>query len=112
MRSRRRIPTVCTLYMVDVLCCALGCVLLMWRTNVQMADETLADATKREEQTKRQLKEADERAALTGKLLADAEKRAGSTSDLLMETELDRDAAYLMLADLSARLDKAQTEKK
>src|SRR5438105_2427061 len=109
MRIRHRIPTVFSLYMVDVLCCALGCVMLMWLTNLQtseeqtkLADEKLAAANQREERTK---KETEERAILAGKLLADAEKRAGYTSDQLKDTSLDRDTAYLMLAKSEADKD-------
>ena len=31
MQVRHRIPTIFSLYMVDVLCCALGCVVLLWQ---------------------------------------------------------------------------------
>lgn len=30
MTNRHRVPTIFTLYMVDVLCCALGCVIFLW----------------------------------------------------------------------------------
>jgi hypothetical protein len=91
MRIRHRIPTVFSLYMVDVFCCALGCVLLIWLDQSHTASQKLAEADKREEETQ--------------KLRDDAEKRAGSTSDLLTQTEQERDAAYLELAALSALLD-------
>jgi von Willebrand factor type A domain len=119
MRIRHRIPTVFSLYMVDVMCCALGCVILMWLTNLQASEEQnkqasakLIEAQQREDETIVRLKEAEERAALTAKLLADTEKRAGRTSDLLKETSRDRDAAYLMLADLNARLEKSEAGRK
>jgi hypothetical protein len=119
MRIRHRIPTVFSLYMVDVLCCALGCVLLVWLTNVQASEEQskqaadkLAAADKREEETIAKLKDAEDRAALTAKLLAEEEKRAGKTSDMLKETVKDRDAAYLMLANIKEKLDKVEADKK
>ena len=31
MQTRHRIPTIFSIYMVDVLCCALGCVVLLWQ---------------------------------------------------------------------------------
>ena len=37
MRVRHRIPSLFNLSMVDVLCCALGCVLLMWLLNLRDA---------------------------------------------------------------------------
>src|SRR5687768_9388604 len=43
MQIRHRIPTIFTLYMVDVLCCALGCVILLWQVNYREAtDQTAA----------------------------------------------------------------------
>ena len=33
MRIRHRIPSIFNLSMVDVLCCALGCVILLWLVN-------------------------------------------------------------------------------
>src|SRR5205823_981372 len=43
MRTRHRIPTIFNLSMVDVLCCALGCVILLWLLN-QRAAHDQADA--------------------------------------------------------------------
>ncbi|HLJ94854.1 MAG TPA: VWA domain-containing protein [Gemmataceae bacterium] len=43
MQVRHRIPTVFNISMVDVLCCALGCVILLWLLNLRAAkEETLA----------------------------------------------------------------------
>ena len=39
MRPRHRIPTIFNLSMVDVLCCALGCVILLWLLNLRAAKE-------------------------------------------------------------------------
>src|SRR6266581_4230212 len=44
MLTRHRIPTVFSIYMVDVLCCALGCVVLLWQVNYQEAEEKTAAA--------------------------------------------------------------------
>lgn len=105
MRIRHRIPTVFSLYMVDVFCCALGCVLLIWLDQSNTAAEKLAAADRREDETKQHLSAAQERRKA-------AEQRASATGDELRETTDDRDAAYLMLADLSAQLDKMETDKK
>ena len=35
MRVRHRIPSIFNLSMVDVLCCALGCVILIWLINLR-----------------------------------------------------------------------------
>src|SRR5271165_2230129 len=37
MRVRHRIPSIFNLSMVDVLCCALGCVILLWLLNLREA---------------------------------------------------------------------------
>src|SRR5271163_3104435 len=37
MRTRHRIPSIFNLSMVDVLCCALGCVILLWLVNFREA---------------------------------------------------------------------------
>jgi predicted nucleic acid-binding Zn-ribbon protein len=39
MRVRHRIPSIFNLSMVDVLCCALGCVILLWLINLREAKE-------------------------------------------------------------------------
>ncbi|MBM4072279.1 MAG: VWA domain-containing protein [Planctomycetes bacterium] len=37
MKTRHRIPTIFSIYMVDVLCCALGCMILLWLVNFREA---------------------------------------------------------------------------
>ena len=39
MRVRHRVPSIFNLSMVDVLCCALGCVILLWLINLREAKE-------------------------------------------------------------------------
>jgi hypothetical protein len=39
MRVRHRIPSIFNLSMVDVLCCALGCVILLWLLNLRAAKD-------------------------------------------------------------------------
>ena len=38
MRVRHRIPSIFNLSMVDVLCCALGCVILLWLLNLRQGE--------------------------------------------------------------------------
>src|SRR6476659_6677097 len=47
MALRHRVPTVFSIYMVDVLCCALGCVILLWQVNYQEAEKQTAAAQAR-----------------------------------------------------------------
>jgi len=44
MQTRHRIPTVFSIYMVDVLCCALGCVILLWQLYHHESQEQTAAA--------------------------------------------------------------------
>src|SRR5262245_56063572 len=44
MHTRHRIPTVFSIYMVDVLCCALGCVILLWQLYHHESEEQSAAA--------------------------------------------------------------------
>src|SRR5262249_39761952 len=44
MRIRHRIPSIFNLSMVDVLCCALGCVILLWLLNLKDARQRAAKA--------------------------------------------------------------------
>ena len=39
MATRHRIPTIFNLYMVDVLCCSLGCAIMLWLLNLHDAKE-------------------------------------------------------------------------
>jgi predicted nucleic acid-binding Zn-ribbon protein len=52
MQIRHRIPTIFNLSMVDVLCCALGCVILLWLLNLRRASEETVTAGKTWEQLK------------------------------------------------------------
>ena len=45
MVNRHRIPTIFSIYMVDVLCCALGCVVLMWQVERQDAEQMTSEAS-------------------------------------------------------------------
>jgi hypothetical protein len=52
MQVRHRIPTIFNISMVDVLCCALGCVILLWLLNLRAAKEETATAGRTQEQLK------------------------------------------------------------
>src|SRR6516162_3655015 len=50
MAPRHRIPTIFNLSMVDVLCCALGCVILLWLLNLREAKQRAVAAGQADEQ--------------------------------------------------------------
>ncbi|MCI0681962.1 MAG: VWA domain-containing protein [Gemmataceae bacterium] len=94
MLQRHRIPTIFSIYMVDVLCCALGCVVLLWQVNHQEAEERTAAAAS----SLYDLGKANERiAALAGELeyvrasLDASHKKYLAVSVELDKTKKDRD---------------------
>jgi hypothetical protein len=44
MLLRHKVPTIFNIYMLDVICCALGCVILLWQVAHQEAEEQTAKA--------------------------------------------------------------------
>src|SRR5260370_27270117 len=91
MRIRHRIPTVFSLYMVDVFCCALGCVILLWMLNLRAAEDQTQETTYL-------LHQADDRARLVDERLREAEEMARTQGS-------DLTAAYAFIATLSKRLE-------
>src|SRR5262249_20313344 len=83
MRVHHKIPSIFTLSMVDVLCCALGCVILLWLINLREA--------KQHEDT--------------------ASEMARHGAAMLAETEVERDAAYGLLSEADKRLADLQAER-
>jgi hypothetical protein len=83
MRVHHRIPSIFTLSMVDVLCCALGCVILLWLLNL------------------REAKEHDDTASENA--------RRGAVQ--LADTEGERDAAYGILSEMDKRLSELESER-
>ncbi|MCS6850230.1 MAG: VWA domain-containing protein [Gemmataceae bacterium] len=66
MRLRHRIPTIFNLSMVDVLCCALGCVILLWLLNLREAKQRLkavGETTQLLASTRGELEESQKAAA-------------------------------------------------
>ena len=68
MATRHRIPTIFNLSMVDVLCCALGCVILLWLVNLREAKQRAQAAGQTSAmlaRTQSQLAETSQRANAT-----------------------------------------------
>jgi predicted nucleic acid-binding Zn-ribbon protein len=80
MATRHRIPTIFNLSMVDVLCCALGCVILLWLFN-------LRDAKQRAEVAG----EVNELLARTRSELSSSEQRVASLGTQLDTAAAERD---------------------
>jgi len=82
MRHRHRIPSIFNLSMVDVLCCALGCVILLWLLNLRNATEKSIEAG----QTSQELTESKEKLALRVSELEGVLKERSDLKQRLQET--------------------------
>jgi predicted nucleic acid-binding Zn-ribbon protein len=115
MKPRHRLPSIFTLSMVDVLCCALGCVILLWLLSMLLAKNKVALAGRSNEEIaslrhqgddlRRQLDEAKgelgtlrSEFATTSSRLRDAEKAASDAGRRVNALEGDlRDAAQVRI---------------
>jgi Mg-chelatase subunit ChlD len=99
MRIRHRIPSIFNLSMVDVLCCALGCVILLWLLNLRAAKDEALQAS----QTSQQLDDTQNDRDKLLKRLAD--------QDQLFNTLLDDwQKSDDQVRDLQARLLQEETD--
>src|SRR5262249_36776953 len=118
MKLRYRMPTIFSIYMVDVLCCALGCVILLWLISFRAAKYRAAAASgagKRLTDTKRDLDLARQREqALKDRLkilLAEQAKSKlalNASEDLLKIIKSEQDKALALV--LVAKKDQAATK--
>jgi hypothetical protein len=121
MRTRHRIPSVFNLSMVDVLCCALGCVILLWLLNLREAKQKAAQAGQADEQVvalrrdldaaRAQLADVSARYAATQSQLDKAEAEARSTAALLKKAQADRDSEATQAERLAKDLAALKAEK-
>ncbi len=102
MRVRHKIPSVFSLSMVDVLCCALGCVILIWLLNSKMsADEAAAS----DEQRALLLDQAKKAKSESDALLAAAGDKTNVLDARLKKVIEERDKAVALAAKLTERVD-------
>jgi hypothetical protein len=97
MKARHKIPTIFNLSMVDVLCCALGCVILLWLVNFREAKRKASVAG----ETSVLLDEARSRLSAAEDETADARQRLSASEKRLQDTLAARDAAQAQSAALS-----------
>ncbi|MBY0527042.1 MAG: VWA domain-containing protein [Gemmataceae bacterium] len=100
MRTRHKIPTIFNLSMVDVLCCALGCVILLWLLNFREAKRRSLIAG----ETAVQL--ADARAQLTAaeRDISNLMAQRDAALAQLLTTGKERDHLRGDIADLDKKL--------
>ncbi len=97
MRVRHKIPSVFSLAMVDVFCCALGCVILLWLINLREAKDIEDVSTLQRQLTAEELERARAQERRTGEALASA--------------ETDRQNIQSLVFDLYDQLDQTKAEK-
>ena len=100
MATRHRIPTIFNLSMVDVLCCALGCVILLWLLNLREAKQQTEAAGHSSEL----LAASDQRLQETAARLQQTTDERERLARLAAATEKERDALREGLATARARL--------
>lgn len=95
MRTRHRVPSIFNLSMVDVLCCALGCVILLWLVNLREAKRQAEETGQAEHQlaaTRAELKDHSAR-------LAAAEEERDTTRKDLASARLEATGLRAHLAE-------------
>jgi hypothetical protein len=100
MQPRHKVPIVFTLYMVDVLCCALGCVILLWFLKIHEAKQKSLLAEKREQAAA----ETGALLTLTKAKLEETQGRLYSAQGLAESLEKDRDETQLRFTQASSRV--------
>ncbi len=98
MRTRHRIPAIFNLSMVDVLCCALGCVIFLWLVNMR-------EATRRA----RAAGETGAQLAATRESLTVSKSAENQLQLLLESTRSERDRAQQLAQANHQELNKTQT---
>src|SRR5205807_683020 len=117
MRTRHRVPSIFNLSMVDVLCCALGCVILLWLVNLREAKRQTDEAGQAQDQlatTRGQLSESSARLAAAANErdalqydLANARTEAGALRTTLAQTTQQVVASGHRLVAVSSQLQNA-----
>jgi hypothetical protein len=101
MRIRHKIPSLFSLSMVDVLCCALGCVILLWLLGARQVEED-ADTHRAEvEQLRRQ---ADSEREKGQSLLTRSRQANDRLEERVRQLLAERDKAVALEARLAERI--------
>jgi hypothetical protein len=107
MQTRHRTPTIFNLSMVDVLCCALGCVILLWLLNLREAKERAARAGESNEKLKITQEALDQTYSLLLGSMSDADSLAQRQKTTAAERDRLRrelQAGRAELAELNNKL--------
>src|SRR5947208_9300387 len=102
MRTRHRIPSIFNLSMVDVLCCALGCVILLWLLNLREA----RDRAEKVGQTSDILKKTEAELAGTQRQRDERQRKLEEAASVLAALEKTLKSLQAQKADAEDRLEK------
>src|SRR5438309_796430 len=106
MRPRHKVPSVFSLSMVDVLCCALGCVILIWLLNSKISDDAAEETRIETERLLAAAKQAkDEQDVLLAAALKDT-KNLDKRYQLILADRDKAAALAKLLAEKAAQLEK------
>lgn len=120
MLLRHKVPTIFNIYMLDVICCALGCVILLWQVAHQEAEEQTDKAKKQEhaalsaeqrfDKAKRDLSSASSDVTHLQAALADWQQKYQLLTQSLAAAQTERDAAGKLAASRQLSLDKLNAD--
>jgi hypothetical protein len=113
MKTRHRIPMIFSLSMMDVFCCTLGCVILLWLANqreARLRARTLAEATEQLTQSRSDLYTADRERDLLRRQLKDARDTLVRAREDAAATQKDLDATRTRADELAKLLADARAE--
>jgi hypothetical protein len=99
MQIRHRIPTIFSIYMLDVICCALGCVVLLWQVSHQEAEQQTAAAEQARLDYEQASREVQAALSEAGQLKADLATRAEKARQLTADLERSRTLAATRLQE-------------
>src|SRR5207249_194087 len=111
MLLRHKVPTIFNIYMLDVICCALGCVILLWQVAHQEAEEqtdAAVVARKKHETARDDLLSASSDVTHLQAALADWQKKHDALAKSLAFTEQQREDARSLANLRQQSLDKTR----
>jgi hypothetical protein len=111
MLKHHKVPTIFNIYMLDVICCALGCVILLWQVAHREAETQTEDALKQKrkyEKAHADLLSASSDLTQVQIALGNWQKKHHDVSNMLVAVTKERDAANVLAMDRLVALDKSQ----
>jgi hypothetical protein len=109
MRVRHKTPSIFSLSMVDVMCCALGCVILLWLINLRSARDNEETSAREAAETKKKadeaLHQAEDKNADAARRLLDLNNRLDLTEKERQELEKNLKSQVILVGELNKELE-------